>query len=76
VRVGLEDNVYFSRGRKFTGNGEAVERAVRIARELNREVATPLQAREILGLPASPTRYDRVSSQTRSGVGNPLRRAP
>ncbi len=59
VRVGLEDNVYYSRGRKFTGNGEAVERAVRIARELNREIATPRQAREIIGLPASPSRYDR-----------------
>jgi 3-keto-5-aminohexanoate cleavage enzyme len=57
VRVGLEDNVYYSRGRKFTGNGEAVERAVRIARELNREVATPAQAREILGLSATPSSY-------------------
>jgi 3-keto-5-aminohexanoate cleavage enzyme len=52
ARVGLEDNIYYSRGRKFTGNGEAVERAVRIAGELNREVATPAQAREILGLGA------------------------
>ena len=52
VRVGLEDNLYYSRGRKLTGNGEAVERAVRIAQELNREVATPAQAREILGLGA------------------------
>ena len=52
MRVGLEDNVYCSRGRKFTGNGEAVERAVRIARELNREIASPTQAREIIGLPA------------------------
>ena len=32
VRVGLEDNIYHSRGRKLAGNGEAVERAVRIAR--------------------------------------------
>jgi 3-keto-5-aminohexanoate cleavage enzyme len=54
VRVGLEDNIYYSRGRRLAGNGEAVERAVRIARELNREVATPTQARQILGLPAEP----------------------
>ena len=52
VRVGLEDNIYYRRGQKLRGNGEAVERAVRIARELNREVATPAQAREILGLGA------------------------
>lgn len=58
VRVGLEDNVYYSRGRKLRGNGEAVERAVRIARELNREVATPAQARELLGL-GPPRAYAR-----------------
>jgi len=57
VRVGLEDNVYYSRGRKFSGNGETVERAVRIARELNREVATPAQARQILGLSSVPSSY-------------------
>jgi 3-keto-5-aminohexanoate cleavage enzyme len=57
VRVGLEDNVYYSRGRKLAGNAEAVERAVRIARELNREVASPAQAREILGLGA-PRAYE------------------
>lgn len=55
VRVGLEDNVYYARGRKLRGNGEAVERAVRIARELNREIATPAQAREMLGLGAPRT---------------------
>jgi 3-keto-5-aminohexanoate cleavage enzyme len=54
VRVGLEDNIYHSRGRPLTGNREAVERVSRIARELNREVATPAQAREMLGLLAAP----------------------
>jgi 3-keto-5-aminohexanoate cleavage enzyme len=58
VRVGLEDNVYYSRGRKFRSNAEAVERTIRIARELNREVATPAQARELLGLGA-PRQYER-----------------
>ncbi len=58
VRVGLEDNLYYSRGRKFTGNAEAVARTARIARELNREVATPAQAREMLGISAVPSRYD------------------
>lgn len=50
ARVGLEDNVYYGRGRKLTGNGEAVERMVRIATEIGRPIATPAQAREILGL--------------------------
>src|SRR5258705_5719879 len=36
VRVGLEDNVYFSRGRKAVSNAELVQRTVRIAHELNR----------------------------------------
>jgi 3-keto-5-aminohexanoate cleavage enzyme len=59
IRVGLEDNLYYSRGRKLAGNGEAVQRAVRIARELNREVASPAQARSILGLDA-PRQIDRA----------------
>lgn len=52
VRVGLEDNLYYSRGRRLRGNGEAIERVIRIARDLNREVASPRQAREMLGLGA------------------------
>ena len=50
ARVGLEDNLYFSRGRKFVDNAEAVRRVVRIAHELNRAVATPAQTRQMLGL--------------------------
>jgi 3-keto-5-aminohexanoate cleavage enzyme len=55
VRVGLEDNLYYRRGQRLRSNAEAVERIIRIARELNREVATPAQARAILGLPAAPS---------------------
>ena len=51
VRVGLEDNLYYSRGRRFLDNAEAVKRVVRIAGELNRSVATPAQTRQLLGLP-------------------------
>jgi 3-keto-5-aminohexanoate cleavage enzyme len=51
VRVGLEDNIYYTKGRLAT-NEELVARVVRIAGELGRPVATPAQAREILGLPA------------------------
>jgi 3-keto-5-aminohexanoate cleavage enzyme len=57
VRVGLEDNVYYSRGRKAKGNAELVQRTVRIAQELNRPVATPAQAREMLGLRSQPSQY-------------------
>lgn len=58
VRVGLEDNIYYRRGQKLRGNGEAVERTVRIARELNRQIATPAQAREMLGLDVKPRQYE------------------
>lgn len=50
VRVGLEDNVYYSRGRKAKSNAELVSRAARIAKELNREIANAAQARKMLGL--------------------------
>jgi 3-keto-5-aminohexanoate cleavage enzyme len=49
ARVGLEDNIYYARGQLAT-NVELVERMVRIIRELNLEIATPSEAREILGL--------------------------
>jgi len=57
VRVGLEDNVYYSRGQKAKSNAELVQRSVRIAQELNRAVATPAQARAILGLRSQPSQY-------------------
>lgn len=57
VRVGLEDNVYYRRGQKALGNAQLVERAARLAHELGREVATPAQAREMLGLSATPSTY-------------------
>jgi 3-keto-5-aminohexanoate cleavage enzyme len=57
VRVGLEDNVYYARGKKAKSNAELVQRAVRIAHELNRPVATPAQARSMLGLRCQPSQY-------------------
>ena len=50
VRVGLEDNVYYRKGELATGNAQLVDRTARLANELGREVASPDQAREILGL--------------------------
>ncbi len=49
VRVGLEDNI-FVRRRELAKNHELVEKVVRLADELEREVATPAEMREILGL--------------------------
>jgi 3-keto-5-aminohexanoate cleavage enzyme len=48
VRTGLEDNLWLRRGERVT-NAQLVERVVRIARELDRPVATPGEARELLG---------------------------
>jgi 3-keto-5-aminohexanoate cleavage enzyme len=50
IRVGMEDNIYYQRGMLATSNAQFVERIVRIAREYGREVATPTEAREILGV--------------------------
>ncbi len=50
VRVGMEDNVYYSKGRLAKSNAEFVERAVRLVKEADREVATPADARAQLGL--------------------------
>nr|WP_202387927.1 3-keto-5-aminohexanoate cleavage protein [Nocardioides flavescens] len=49
VRVGLEDNLYLSRGVKAT-NAQLVERAKGIIEGMGAQVATPDQGREILGL--------------------------
>jgi uncharacterized protein (DUF849 family) len=49
VRVGLEDNLYLSRG-VFATNGQLVERARTIIECLGMSVATPAEAREIMGL--------------------------
>jgi 3-keto-5-aminohexanoate cleavage enzyme len=50
VRVGFEDNIYLKRGVLAKSNAELVERIVTIAEALNIEVATPDEARKILGL--------------------------
>ena len=60
VRVGLEDNNYYSRGRLAT-NEELVARTVRIVRELGMEPATPAAARGMLGLPERPAAAVRVA---------------
>jgi 3-keto-5-aminohexanoate cleavage enzyme len=51
ARVGMEDNIYMSKGVLATGNAQLVARSVRIIRELGFEIASPDEAREILKLP-------------------------
>lgn len=50
ARVGFEDNIYLSKGVLANSNGELVEKVVRISKELGREIASPNEARKILGL--------------------------
>lgn len=50
VRVGMEDNVYFAPGELAKSNAQLVTRTANIIREMGGEIATPEDAREILGL--------------------------
>lgn len=49
ARVGLEDNIYYSKGVPAKSNAELVQRIARLAKELGREVATPEEARTLMG---------------------------
>lgn len=50
VRVGLEDNIYIRQGELAKGNAQLVERAAQIVESIGSSVATPTEARDILGL--------------------------
>lgn len=50
VRVGMEDNIYYRTGELAKSNVEFIERTKRIAAELDKQIATPAEARAILGL--------------------------
>ena len=52
IRVGMEDNVMYAKGQLAESNVQFVERAARVIREYGNEVATPAEAREMLGLTA------------------------
>jgi uncharacterized protein (DUF849 family) len=54
VRVGLEDNFYIEGGRMARSNGELVEKAARLCRDLGREVASVAEARTQLDLDPTP----------------------
>ena len=51
VRVGMEDNIYYSKGNLAQSNAQMVARRFAVARELGYEIASPKGAREILGVP-------------------------
>jgi 3-keto-5-aminohexanoate cleavage enzyme len=51
IRVGFEDNLYLRRGVLLKNNAEMVEVAANLVKQLQREVATPSEAREILYIP-------------------------
>lgn len=53
VRVGMEDSIYLRKGKLAESNAEQVEKIVRILDELSREVLSPDETREILGLKGS-----------------------
>ena len=57
VRTGLEDNIYYKRGELAKSNAQLVNRIVRIANDLNREIATPTEARQMLGISVNPRKY-------------------
>lgn len=48
VRVGLEDNIYLEKGVLAKGNADLVKKVVKLAKQYNRDIATPKEAREIL----------------------------
>jgi uncharacterized protein (DUF849 family) len=52
-RVGLEDNIYLEKGKFAPSNAALVEKAANIIQVLGDQVATPKEARQILGLAAS-----------------------
>ncbi|MFO7814194.1 MAG: 3-keto-5-aminohexanoate cleavage protein [Halanaerobiales bacterium] len=48
VRVGFEDNIYYKKGELAQSNAQLVKRIVRLAEEYGREIANPIEARQIL----------------------------
>jgi uncharacterized protein (DUF849 family) len=50
IRVGLEDNIYLGKGQLTPSNAALVEKAVKIVEMLGDHVATPAEARQILGI--------------------------
>jgi len=63
VRVGLEDNVYYKKGELAKSNAQLVAKAVRIARELGCEIASPEEARKMLNIPSFRKKKNKEQSE-------------
>lgn len=50
IRVGFEDNIYYRKGELAKSNAQLVERIVMNARDMGYEIATPDEAREMMGI--------------------------
>ncbi|MBN8998407.1 MAG: 3-keto-5-aminohexanoate cleavage protein, partial [Rhizobiales bacterium] len=50
IRIGMEDNPFISPGEYARSNADLVDKIVRIARDLGRDIATAEEARRIMGL--------------------------
>ncbi len=57
VRTGMEDTILYKRGELTRNNAQLIERVVRMAHDMGREIATPKQARRMLGISEKPTTY-------------------
>ena len=68
VRVGMEDTVYIypHRDEKIKTSAEAVRKVVAMANELGREIATPADAKEIMGINPAARRSAAAKSPTRA----------
>lgn len=63
VRVGMEDSVYYRKGELAETNAQFVTRIVDLAKTLGREVATPDEAREILGIKINKENKNRIGGK-------------
>ncbi|MBK6844279.1 MAG: 3-keto-5-aminohexanoate cleavage protein [Gemmatimonadetes bacterium] len=78
VRVGLEDNIYYRRGELVKSNAQLVERTVRLAHELGREVATPAQRARcsVSPPPHGVLTHWKIARPFRSTAAGPLSSTP
>jgi 3-keto-5-aminohexanoate cleavage enzyme len=69
VRVGMEDTVYLypHRNEKIETSAQAVRKVVAVANELGREIATPAEARAIMGIELG-SRKAGAQAETRSAI--------
>jgi 3-keto-5-aminohexanoate cleavage enzyme len=68
VRVGMEDTVYIypHRNEKIQTSAQAVRKVVTIAKELGREIATPAEARAIMGIKLGSSKFGAAKEETGS----------